>query len=73
MAPLSRKGRDGPPIRGMIICAIDGPFSRPNQISALSPEKPSFRKVEKVGWSGGISGVTLRKIPVPTWLSQMSN
>ena len=73
MAPFSRKVRGVPPISGMIICAIDGPVSGLNQISEPSPENPNLRKVGPMGCSAGISAVRLRKLPVPTWLSQMSN
>ena len=63
MAPLSRNARGAPPIRGMIICAIDGPVSGLNQISAPSPEKPNFRNVGPIGCSAGISRREIAKTP----------
>ena len=73
MAFFCRKARGGPPRTGILICAIAGPVSKLNQISAPSPEKPNFLKAGPLDCIGEISAVRLRNFPLPTWLSQMSN
>ena len=60
-----------PPLEGMSIGGCPSPGL--NQISLPSPENPSFRTMNPLDASGGMSEVRLENTPVPTRVCQMSN
>src|SRR5262245_57823183 len=71
-SPSPRKARGVPPVNGMRILGPPASFEILTQISAPSPENPKvLRRPDAL--SGPMPSVRLRKFPVPTCFSQMSN